>query len=213
VLSRVPLIESSTRRDPTAAGRVVLELDFLGNLNERGDGLTVELGNLGDDALEAFPEITPGEGEIDDGVPEGHGGENITECDISSVDRGAESTSVGDSGVGVCSTIPLNGVRDDVTEVAFASLAGAFVEKDVGPSDDLFGELDEGKSPLADLSLELRVDGGGIGHVDRGTGVLDDAALVVEANVESAELFTPPVCGDDEDLLAFQVLLDRGVGT
>jgi hypothetical protein len=68
-------------------------------------------------------------------------------------------------------------------------------------------------SPLADLSLELRVDGGSIGHVDRGTGVLDDAALVVEANVGSAEVFTPPVCGDNEDLLAFQVLLDRGVGT
>ena len=88
-------------REFDCSGRVVLELDFPGNLNERGDSLAIELGNLGDDTLEAFPEITPGEGEIDDGVPEGHGGENITECDISSVDRGAESTSVGDSGVGV----------------------------------------------------------------------------------------------------------------
>jgi hypothetical protein len=74
-LSGVPLIASSARRDPTAAAGLCLNLVFLGNLDERGDSLTIEFGNLGDDTLEAFPEITPGEGEIDDCVPEGHGGE------------------------------------------------------------------------------------------------------------------------------------------
>ena len=194
------------------SGRVVLELNVFGNLNERGDNLTVELGNPRDDALKGLPEIAPREGEVYDSVAERYGGKDLAKGDIPSIDRGAISTGVGDGGVGVGSTVPLHGVGDDIADVTFASLAFGLVEKSVGLSDNLFGELDEGKSPLADLSLEFRVDSGGVGHMDRGTGILDNTALVVEADVKSTEVFTPPVGGDNKDFLTIQVLLNRGVG-
>ena len=193
--------------------RVVLEFDVLGNLNERGDNLTVELGNLGDDTLEGLPEITSREGEVYDGVAEGYGVEDPTKRDISSIDRGAVSTGVGDGCVSVGSTIPLHGVGDGITEVAFAKLAIGFVEENIGLSNNLIGKFAKGNGPFEDLGLELRVDGSGVVHVDRATGILDDSALVVEANVESTKVFTPPVGSDNEDLLAIQVLLNRGVGT
>ena len=195
------------------SGRVVLDLDVLGDLDERGDDLTVELGNSGDDTLEALPEIGSREGEIHDGVSEGDGGEDVAECDVSDVDRGAVSTGIGDGGIGVGSTVPLDSIGDGITNVAFTFLASGFVKKYVGLPDNLVGEGGEGNSPLADLILELCVDGRGIGDVDRTAAVFDDTALVVEANVESTEVFTPPICGDDKDLLAIQVLLNRGVGT
>ena len=196
-----------------SSSRVVFKLDVFRNLNERGHDLTVGLGNLGDDALEGFPEIGAREGEIYDGVSEGYGGEDLAERDISGLDRGTVSTGVCDGGVGVGSTIPLHGIRDGITDIAFALLASGLVEKNVGLSDDLFGELDKGKGPFADLSLEFRVSGGGVDHVDRSAGVLDDTALLVETDVKSTEVFTPPVCGDNEDLFTLQVLFDSGVGT
>ena len=113
----------------------------------------------------------------------------------------------------VVSAVPLHGVGDGVTNVTFLSLASGLVEENVGLSDDLVGEVGEGNSPFGDLGLELRVDGGSVDHVDRTTGVLDDTALFVEADVKSAKVLAPPVCGDNEDLFTVQVLLDRGVGT
>ena len=175
--------------------------------------MTVELRNLGDNTLEGLPEVTPGEREVYDGVSEGHGGKDLTEHDISNVDRSAVSTRVGDGGVGVGSTVPLHGIGDGVTDVAFALLASGLVEKNVGLPDNLVGELDERNSPLANLSLELLVDCGGVGHVDRSASVLHNAALLVEADIESTEVLTPPVGGDNEDLLVIQVLFDSGVGT
>ena len=175
--------------------------------------MTIKLGNLGDDTLEGLPKIAAGKGEIYDGVSEGHGSEDLTESDISSLDRGAVSTGVGDGGVGVGSTVPLHGIGDGITNVAFALLADGLVEENVGLPDNLLRELKERSSPLAELSLELRVDGGGIGHMDRSTDELDNTALVIEADVESTEVFTPPVGGDNKDLLAIQVFFDSGVGT
>ena len=174
--------------------------------------MTVELGNLGDNTLEGLPKIAASEGEIHNGVPEGHSGEHLTEGDVSSIDRGAVSTGVGDGGVDVGSTVPLHGVGDDITDVTFTLLASGFVEENVGLSDNLLGELEERSSPFADLSLELCVDDGGVDHMDRSASELDDTTLHVEADVESTEVFTPPVGGDNEDLLAIQVLFDSGVG-
>ena len=195
------------------SGGVVLEPDVLRNLNERGDDLTVELGNLGDDALEGLPEIGSAEGDICDGVSEGHGGEDLIIRDVSSFDRGAESTGVENGCVGVGSTVPLHGIGDGVTEVAFALLASRSVEKNLGPSDNLPSEFGEGNRPLPDLSLEFLVDGGGVDHMDRSASELDDAAITVKAHVESTEVFAPPVSSDNENLLAVQVLLDSRVGT
>ena len=113
--------------------------------------------------------------------------------------------------MGVVSTVPLHGIGDGVTDVAFLSLASGLVEENVGLSDNLIGEVREGNSPFGNLSLKFRVDGGSVDHMDRTTGVFDDTALVVEANVESAKVFAPPVGCDYEDFFTFQVLLDRGV--
>ena len=195
------------------SGRVILEFHILRNLYERGDDLTVELGNLGNDTLEGLPKVAASEGEIYDGVPEGHGGEHLTESDISGIDRGAVSPGVSDGSVGVGSTVPLHGVGDGVTDVAFTLLASGLVEENAGLSDNLFGELEERNSPFADLSLELRVDGGSVDHMDRSTSELDDTTLLVEADVESTEIFTPPIGGDNENLFAIQVLFDSGIGT
>ena len=108
---------------------------------------------------------------------------------------------LGDSGIGVGLTIPLHGIGDDVADVALTSQASGLVKKNICLSNDLVGVLDEGNSPLADLNLELLVDGGGVGHVDQSAGVVDDATLLVEADVESTEVLTPPVGGDNKDLL------------
>jgi len=195
------------------SGRVVLELDILGDLNERSDDLTVELGNLGDDTLEGLPKIAASKGEIHNGVSEGHGGEHLTESDVPGIDRGAVSAGVGDCGVGVGSTVPLHGVGDGIANVAFTLLASGLVEENVCIPDNLLGELEERSSPFVDLGLELRVDGGGVDHVDRSTSELDNMALLIEADVESTKVFTPPIGSDNKDLLAIQVLFNCGVGT
>ena len=126
-------------------------------MNERNDDLTVELGNLGDDTLEGLLKIAGSEGKIYDGVSEGHGGEHLTESDVSGIDRGAVlSAGVGDGGVGVGSTVPLHGVRDSIASVAFTLLANGLVEENIRLSNNLLGELEERSSPFADLSLELQ---------------------------------------------------------
>lgn len=94
----------------------MLELDVLGNSNERGNNSTIELGTLGDDALEGFLEITSREGEAYDSVAERHGVEDLTKRDTSDTNKSAVSTGVelDDGDVGVGPTVPLR-VRDDVT--------------------------------------------------------------------------------------------------
>lgn len=59
-----------------------------------------------------------------------------------------------------------------------ALLANGLIEKNVHLSDKLVIEFGKRKSPLADLSLELRVDGGGVGHVDWGAGEGDNTTLL-----------------------------------
>ena len=117
------------------------------------------------------------------------------------------------AGVGVGSTVPLHGVGDGITNVAFTLLASGLIEENVRLSDNLLGELEERSSPFADLSLEFRVDSGSVDHVDRSTGELDDTTLLIKADVKSTEVFTPPIGGDNKDLLAIQVLFNCGVGT
>ena len=98
--------------------------------------------------------------------PKGHGGEYLTESDISGVNRGAVPAGVGNCGVGVGSTVPLHRVGDGIANVVFTLLAGGLV------------------SPFADLSLELRVDSGSVGHMDRSTGELEN------------DMYQPPRIGD-----------------
>ena len=193
--------------------RVVFEPDVLGDLNERCDGQTVELGNPGNDTLEGLPEISSGEGEIYNGAFEWHDGHDLAERDISRIDRGAVSAGVGDGGVGVGSTVPLHGIGDDVSNVAFALLAMGLIEENIGFSNNPLHELGERDAPLANLSLEFRVDGGDVGHVNWSTGELDDATIVVKAHVKSTEVFTPPIRSDHKHLLALQVPLNSWVGT
>ena len=194
-------------------GRVMLEPDVLGDLNERRDVLIVELGNLGDDALEGLPEISTSEGEIYDGTLEWHNSEEVFAGDISWIDRGAVSTGVGDGGVGVVSTEPLHGIGDDVSNVAFTFLAMGVVEENVGFSNGLLQEPAERYGPLANLSLEFRVNGGDVGHVDWSTSQLDNATIVVKARVKSTEVFTPLICSDHKHCLALQIRHSSWVGT
>ena len=59
----------------------------------------------------------------------------------------------------------------------FAMAVNGLIGKNVRLSDNLVIEFSKQKSPLADLSLELRVNGGGVGHVDWGTSEGDNTTL------------------------------------
>ena len=114
---------------------------------------------------------------IYDGVSKRHHGEDLAQHDISSFDRGVVSAEVHDGRVSDGSAVPLHSVRDGVTDVALALLANDLIKKNIRLSNNLVVEFGERKSPLADLSLELCIDGGGVGHVDWGAGEGDDTTL------------------------------------
>ncbi|CAH0038038.1 unnamed protein product [Clonostachys rhizophaga] len=198
-------------------GRVVLDAHGARDLEPGADLLAVELVVRGDEALEDLAEVGAGEGELDHGVAEGEGRQDLAAGDVALVDGGADAARVVEGEVGLLVALGLvgavfvHGVGHDLAEEAVARLALGLVEGDGGRADDLGGEGLEGHAPLVDLGLEGVVLGGLVGQVDGGAVVAGDLAVLVEEEVDGAQVLAPAVRGDDEDLLALGVVDDGGV--
>ncbi|CAG9942217.1 unnamed protein product [Clonostachys rosea f. rosea IK726] len=171
---------------------------------EGADLLAVELVVGGDEALEDLGEVGAGEGELDHGVAEGEGRQDLAAGDVALVDGGADAARVveGEVGLpvalGLVRAVLVHGVGHDLAEEAVARLALCLVEGD-------------GHAPLVDLGLEGLVLGGLVGQVDGGAVVAGDLAVLVEEEVDGAQVLAPAVRGDDEDLLALGVVDDGGL--
>lgn len=197
---------------------VVDDLDVVGDLEPRGDGAAVVLIEAGDGAFEDGPELAASQGDLDNGVAEGERGQNLAAGDLGGV-NGSTNTAGVDKGKvrtvgeadGAVEAVLEHGVSHDLAEKAVAELAGGLVKIILGSTDNLGSELLERSAPRVDQSLDLGILGCSVGQVGGSAMVGQRLALSIEGQVDVAQVLAPAVCGNDEDLIAIDIVDNGGI--
>lgn len=192
---------------------VVLDLEGLGNLEARGERVSVELAHAGDAAFQQTEDISTRHGDLGDSVAEGEGGKNLATGDVSSIDGGANSARVDEGEVSKAITVVLDGIGHGIAKCALLGLASRLDELNVAETNDLGSEFLEGRTPLLDLPLEFLVLDGSVVQVDRATIVRNGTTLLVKGNINIAQILAPTVRSDNEDFITGGILGDGRIGT
>ena len=119
VAERLAAEGNANQLGAVSASRVPGDVEVLGDLDLGGDDLLVVLVESRVDTLEGLPELLAGDFDLDNGVAEGEGSENLTAGDWAGINGGADTTTVDDSAIGCGGLVEAvfeHGVSHEVSE-------------------------------------------------------------------------------------------------